>query len=767
MPQAAPSAPQQPSPAPQNAESGPWEDFAPKAAPAAPQSGITDQGTVSALPDQKVWTADDIDAHLGEMLHDQKVSGNDIRKWLTSIGSQLTEDDQATLDRRDAWIKEHPGEGGGNVESHAIPFTPDRGGIVDNRPVSFWTGTVDGAEHIGENVVGGAGWAANKLGVENDWRKHLHDRYQAYSDGRDDRGSQYGKLVGEVVTTLPTALVAAPVEGGAVAIGVPVGIARTLGFAADGALGGALTTDADTPGGVARDAATGAVLGSVLGRASDAVGARIRGGSSVTREGREVLDAADQLSRDGLNVRPLPADVGGAASRNLTAGVSQGFVGRGIVDSRATNYRDAVAAARDRAANELAPAGETAQPLHEVADEIASDAGLGGYRARSKAESNRLYDQAENLANNAAIQTPRTVRVLNQKISELSAIPGGHPAVRTLEAVRDDLLTNQNSVAALRRLRTNFGRQLEAVSPDAREIAGSIYRPLSDDIDAGLRAQNLTDAADAYRAADAHYAARASTLRDVEAIIGRRGMERSPEQVAGRLTALVKGQGGDAGLVGRVLDTLNPDQAARVRSSMISNLGRSKPSAQTHTGDAFSFQTFLTQWQRENLSDAAKAVLIPDARVRADLDAIARLSSAARRADAVRNFSNTAGASYILGLIGKVSSPAGGLATVGSSLLPEGLTAAAVSSPNVARAIVRGREIAGPVINRTLQAGAITGRRSAPAVSGYLADLSGLNDADPTPQPEPLPASVQAVMDGAPPVRSIASKQRIRSADDR
>ena len=176
------------------------------------------------------------------------------------------------------------------------------------------------------------------------------------------------------------------------------------------------------------------------------------------------------------------------------------------------------------------------------------------------------------------------------------------PTFAPLENIQDDLTHNGYTVSGLRRLRTDLGRQLDATNPDSREIAGALRGPLSDDIQANLRAQGHDAAADMYQAADADYARNAGTLNDIRSIIGPDNNRYSAEKVAGRLTAMVKGKGGDANLMGRVLNAMDPDQAARVRASLVQSLGKAKPGAQSASGDVFSPETFLTNWQNENFS---------------------------------------------------------------------------------------------------------------------------------------------------------------------
>lgn len=126
-----------------------------------------------------------------------------------------------------------------------------------------------------------------------------------------------------------------------------------------------------------------------------------------------------------------------------------------------------------------------------------------------------------------------------------------------------------------------------------------------------------------------------------------------------------------------------PKQERQIVSEAVANrLGRAKPGQQLESGDVFSSEVFLTNWNR--LSDGAKAQLFPDPPLRGNIDKIAKAASAIREGKGIyANPSGTAGsfaaysvysspiASVATGSIAPVAAAAGaaGTAYIGAKML--------------------------------------------------------------------------------------------------
>jgi len=686
-------------------------------------------------------TQQEINDHILTLINDPKVSSQQIRDYYASLGGKLNEHDSGVLDQRDIYIaKNHHAPTVGLDTTH--PIASGSPTLTDNRPYDFAEGVRQGDQHVLSNVAGGAGWLANKVGIENTWGDDTRRYFGNLEAAEPTQGSALGKLTGEVIAASPAAIAAAPIEGGVAAIGAPLWAARSLAMLADGAAQGALTTHANTVGGVAKDAAIGGGLGLGLGSAAHGLAAL---GSTPTRaavRGREVLDAADRLSRDGLRVGPLPADVGGTLTKGMNAAGESGLLSNIPLTQGADRYLASVQAARDRAAASFLPAGAAPRDIDSAALHVLhAPGGLGDYEARSAEAGGRLYDDAAQMAAGTQIETPRTLAAVNALIDQAERTPGNTPGLEALRSLRDDLTPTpdqtvspsifdrefggtgpttipgnraQYAIDNLRRLRTSFGDNFDSSQRAAREAANSLWGPLSEDIQHGLTAQGRTDAANAYRAADQHWAQRQQNLDEiVDPILA----GRSHELLSDKLVDMTRN---DSDLLNRGLALMSPDQAAQVQAALVRNLGRSKSGAQNTAGDAFSLHSFGTDWDK--LSDGVKSTML-SGQAGQDLQDLARIAEAAKASGRYKNTSNTARSLDALnllragtsGILGAGGEAVGGLTTMGATLGAQYGLGHLLASPTVGRAAVRMGEVR-PVAKSAAALAAIA-RRVAPAVN--------------------------------------------------
>ena len=318
----------------------------------------------------------------------------------------------------------------------------------------------------------------------------------------------------------------------------------------------------------------------------------------------------------------------------------------------------------------------------------------------------------------AQIETPRTLATINSMIDQAERTPGNTPGLDHLMRLRDDLTPSADQIVPtglldqsgnpitrtvpgdraqfaidnLRNLRTSFGDNFDAGQRAARDNAKKLWGPLSDDIQAGLRGAGRDDAADAYKAADQHWAQRQSNLDDiVDPILG----NRSHELLANRISDLSRN---DSDLLSRGLDLMAPDQAAHVKSAIVGDLGRANSGQQNAAGDAFSISKYGTDWDK--LSDGVKQHLLNGGEGQ-KLQDLAKMSEAAKAAGRYRNTSGTGRALNALdllktgvsGAIGIGGEAAGGLTTMGGTLAAQYGLGHALSSPTVARGLVKLGEI--------------------------------------------------------------------------
>jgi hypothetical protein len=139
--------------------------------------------------------------------------------------------------------------------------------------------------------------------------------------------------------------------------------------------------------------------------------------------------------------------------------------------------------------------------------------------------------------------------------------------------------------------------------------------------------------------------------------------------------------------LGKVMDSLGPDERKTVTAAVLNKLGKATAGNQNAAGDEFSMSTFLTNWN--NLSKPARSVLFDGygPKFAENMDRIARVASNIRTGS--KYLSNPSGSaitgaqlgtvgaltmSILSGNIGTAGAIAGGLATAN-------LTAKALTNP--------------------------------------------------------------------------------------
>jgi hypothetical protein len=215
-----------------------------------------------------------------------------------------------------------------------------------------------------------------------------------------------------------------------------------------------------------------------------------------------------------------------------------------------------------------------------------------------------------------------------------------------------------------------------------------IYAAMSDDMhaaaqQAGPKAEQTFDRANAYTRAGHDRIERVAPFADAQA----------PEQAFKRLEQTTKE---NVSTLRAVKKSLPPEARAVTAATIIDRLGRARPGQQNETGDVFSTETFLTNWN--GMTQQARAELFsgfPNAvQVRRDIESVAKATAMMRDNSKLwANPSGTAanlGARGTLGAVGAgavgaaagfvpVAVPVGGAVSLGGTkLMAKGLTSKAV-----------------------------------------------------------------------------------------
>jgi hypothetical protein len=162
---------------------------------------------------------------------------------------------------------------------------------------------------------------------------------------------------------------------------------------------------------------------------------------------------------------------------------------------------------------------------------------------------------------------------------------------------------------------------------------------LSKDIEAGLTAAGRKDALNLFRVADKAWSERIDYIDDVlQPIIGG---NKSGEDILRAIEGMMRGKAGGVRRLNELLRELPPEQAGNIRATIIDRMGRATASKQNDTAQAFSAETFLTNWVQ--MSAKGRMLMFGNGELRKNLDQIARLASATRETGRFANSSNTGG----------------------------------------------------------------------------------------------------------------------------
>lgn len=510
---------------------------------------------------------------------------------------------------------------------------------------------------------------------------------------------------------------------GGFALPVPASANTPLRLAGVGAGYGAGYGFGSADGGLAdrlAGAAIGGAVGGGIGYAGGSLAQRLAGrggggGGGGNPQGRATYLAAQEagLVDEQGRALALPADVGGPMTRRFTSGVAQSPFGAGPINRAAERVNEAASGRL----NQIASA-EGAPLRQEALGELGQNAAQG-YIDRTGAAARRAYDGARQLAGDAPLQGQRAVANIDAQLAELAATSNTDaPLIAGLQRLRGDLANAEGpsnlTIDAIRRLRTST--RAEAVadglrSTDYNRRAGQVLDALSEDI----ASQLSPEAAAAFRNADRAYAERLKTIDDVMTqIVGRNG-DRSAEAVADRLIRLGRG---DSARLRSFLNAVEPEEAGIIRGSLIQEMGRANSGAQNAAGDAFSLQSFLTNWDK--MPDRTRDLLFRGEHRQA-IEALARYAEGARGARTYANTSNTGGANNATGVARSAASGAAAVGSLGVSAVLENLTGRLLGSRRFAQWLARAPREPGGVGAWARRLGVIATRE--PALAPDIAPL--------------------------------------------
>lgn len=305
----------------------------------------------------------------------------------------------------------------------------------------------------------------------------------------------------------------------------------------------------------------------------------------------------------------------------------------------------------------------------------------------------QLYDEAFKLVGgDTPVSVPNVSSLLQTMRGELGRAPESlgdalAPAIRQLTAIQDDAARGGIPFDALRQVRTMVGREMnDRATPSLKQTnLKRIYAALSEDLSAAAQRAG-GEAADRLSAAD-----EATRL-------WKTGSEKLLKKVADfdadeKAWKFVWNSARDGGTaLTKLRSHFTNEEWDTVAATFLNRLGRSTPGKQNAAGDAFSVNTFLTQWNR--LAPEAKETLFGGGRyadMAGDLTKLTQAMESLKGMEALANTSNTghvligyATLSTIMGALGTMASGdiTGGVAAAGASVAGPYAAAKLITSPS-------------------------------------------------------------------------------------
>lgn len=465
---------------------------------------------------------------------------------------------------------------------------------------------------------------------------------------------------------------------------------------AGGATGGASSGIAREEGAGPLGQLAAGLAGGMLGPlALYGAGATTRGLIRGGEQGRQTV--ANNL--EAFRQAGATPTVGQATERRVLQGMesvmSQSPGGAGVMARRAANQADDLAGSVGGIVDRLSP---RAGAL-EAGESVAS--GLEGFKAGLKRVQGQLYDKLdEYIAPTSPIKVERT----KEALAALNADIEGAPALSKMfknsriqgieSALGSDLnsgMTQYGAQAArkmatlpyesIKKLRTLVGKEIDNasfVSDVPRDKWRALYSALSEDLGDAAK-QAGPDAFESWRWANQFTRDQMGRLDELASVAGKD----TPEKVFN--AAMSGSQDGDT-MLRRVVSAIPKENRKDLAAAVVQRMGRATSGNQNEVGDAFSTNTFLTNWNK--LSPQARETLFGrtgDTKLVGELNNLAKVAANIRDGSKyLANPSGSGAAAARQALIGGslVGGLTGGLPTlaaigggvVGSNLLSRLLT---------------------------------------------------------------------------------------------
>lgn len=243
-----------------------------------------------------------------------------------------------------------------------------------------------------------------------------------------------------------------------------------------------------------------------------------------------------------------------------------------------------------------------------------------GMRENAAAYRQYLEQQAQEAAE-------RNARRQSLGMTVMEPVPSRADIEQNLSSTLGNMADGTLPYQALKELRSKVGKQVGAtfLTRDAAHAEWKkLYAALSRDMEA---AATTPEAKKAFARANNYYRLREQRLDAIGKIVQKEGGPEAAYQ------AMFTGARNGATPLKRVMDSLPAQVRADVSASFLQRMGRASKANQNAAGDAFSMETFLSNWA--DISPEAKKQLFSNARFGTDY--VQNVNRLARMADSIRS----------------------------------------------------------------------------------------------------------------------------------
>lgn len=458
-------------------------------------------------------------------------------------------------------------------------------------------------------------------------------------------GAALGAGTGLAVS-IPTGFTAAPVTlpAGAMA-GAGLGVASS-GAAFDALINFfGLTEDTRSPGQRAIDfgvdTATG-MAGEGIGRGASYVGGKLI--NAASKKTKQLLGGGGQLADDlvkqfrSFDIEPTPSLVtNNAGYARLEAGLQQNPLTAETMIKQAQSVVDKTHKAVSKIVGEIGEPRTTQGAGEAIKQAAINSAERFGFKQE------KLYSEAFDLIGDETPVGAFAVEALGNEIrAEIAKSPNTMgavfgPVLKQIDNIVADASGGGIPFKSLRQIRTAIGRDLDnplltGSTGSQNEAMKRVYGALTEDL-ANAATATSTEAAKKLKTADRFTRMWMNTAADTMNKIARFDADEKAFKFA-----MASAKDGGSSLA-RLRKNFTPEEWDTVAASVIDKLGDASAGMQNGAGDAFSINTFLTNYNK--LSPEAKTALLGGSRYKGQREALEKLTGLMGRIKEVSRFSNT------------------------------------------------------------------------------------------------------------------------------